>query len=182
MDLQDFQGQLMYFDEPLPDGVEDLLNQASEAYGDGNAEWYLTQAYSIAPANMTVLVAMYRFYYYQHRLPEAIDVAFQVMRGVAPTIGFPDNWEKQKFEHLAYGVMESFTRVRFYLLALKGAAYMNLRIGNIAEGVRMLNKVVENDSNDRLGAKALLQSMGPAVVGGTAAGQDYYDQKENAVC
>ena len=68
MDLQDFQGQLMYFDEPLPDGVEDLLNQASEAYGDGNAEWYLTQAYSIAPANMTVLVAMYRFYYYQHRL------------------------------------------------------------------------------------------------------------------
>ena len=83
MDLQDFQGQLMYFDEPLPDGVEDLLNQASEAYGDGNAEWYLTQAYSIAPANMTVLVAMYRFYYYQHRLPEAIDVAFQVMRGVA---------------------------------------------------------------------------------------------------
>ena len=118
----------------------------------------------------------------QHRLPEAIDVAFQVMRGVAPTIGFPDNWEKLKFEHLAYGVMESFTRVRYYLLALKGAAYMNLRIGNIAEGVRMLNKVVENDSNDRLGAKALLQSMGPAVVGGTAAGQDYYDQKENAVC
>jgi hypothetical protein len=60
--------------------------------------------------------------------------------------------------------MESFTLVRFYLLAVKGAAFMNLRIGNIAEGVEMLNKVVEFDSNDRLGARALLQSVGPAVV------------------
>ncbi|MDK2776229.1 MAG: hypothetical protein KYX62_01015 [Pseudomonadota bacterium] len=175
MDLQDFKGQLMYFDEPMPDGVGDLLQQASEAYGEGNAEWYLQQAYSIAPENMTVLVGLYRFYYYQHRLAEAIDVAFQVMSRVAPTIGFPDHWEKLKFEHLAWGVMESFTRVRFYLLALKGAAYMNLRLGNIADGVRMLNKVVEFDSNDRLGAKALLQSMGPAVV---VANQN----TETAVC
>lgn len=174
MDLQDFQGQLMYFDEPLPDGVDELLQQASEAYGEGNAEWYLLQAYGIAPGNMTVLVALYRFYYYQHRLAEAVDVAFQVMSGVAPTIGFPESWEKLRFEHLAYGVMESFTRVRFYLLALKGAGYMNLRLGNIAEGVRMLNKVVEFDSHDRLGAQALLRAMGPAVVSN--------NQKENAVC
>lgn len=174
MDLQDFQGQLMYFDEPLPGGVDDLLQQASEAYGDGNAEWYLQQAYGIAPAHMTVLVALYRFYYYQHRLEEAVDIAHQVMRGVAPTIGFPDNWEKLRFEHLTYGVMESFTRVRFYLLALKGAGYMQLRLGNINTGVRMLNKVVEFDSLDRLGAQALLRAMGPAVVS--------INQKENAVC
>jgi hypothetical protein len=54
--------------------------------------------------------------------------------------------------------------VRFYLLALKGAAYLNFRMGKIDEGVRMLNKVIELDSNDRLGAKALMQAIGPAAV------------------
>ncbi|WP_320818661.1 hypothetical protein [Thalassolituus sp.] len=164
MDLQDFKGQMMYFDAPLPEGVDELLNQASESYGEGDAESYLLQAYALAPENMTVLVALYRFFYYQHRLPEAIDVAYQVMSGVAPIIGFPDHWRKLKFKHLTYGVMESFTLVRFYLLAVKGAAFMNLRIGNVPEGIEMLNKVVEFDSNDRLGARALLQSVGPAVV------------------
>jgi tetratricopeptide (TPR) repeat protein len=164
MDLQDFKGQMMYFDTPLPDGIDELLNLASESYGEGDAEEYLQQAYRLAPNNMTVLVALYRFFYYQQRLPEAIDIAYQVMAGVAPIIGFPDHWRKLQFKHLAYGVMESFTLVRFYLLAVKGAAFMNLRIGNIAEGVEMLNKVVEFDSNDRLGARALLQSVGPAVV------------------
>lgn len=164
MDLQDFKGQLMYFDEPVPENVEELMTKASEAYAQGRAEWYLQQAYSLAPENMTVLVGLYRYYYYQHRLQDAIDIAFQVMARLAPDIGFPKHWEMLRFEHLAWGVMQSFTRVRMYLLALKGAAYMNLRLGNINQGVRMLNRVVELDSNDRLGAKALLRSMGPLVV------------------
>lgn len=164
MDLQDFEGQAMYFDEVMPDGVEALIMQASNHYGEGDAEQYLQQAYALAPANLTVLVAMYRFYYYQHRLREAIGVADLVMGVLAPTIDFPEHWRALSFNHLANGVMQSFTRVRFYLLALKGAAYLNLRLGNIATGVEMLNKVVEFDSNDRLGARALLMSMGPALV------------------
>ncbi|MFK4754584.1 MULTISPECIES: hypothetical protein [Oceanospirillaceae] len=164
MDLQDFKGQGMYFDEPLSADVEELMNRAAQAYGDGDAEEYLQQAYALAPGHMTVLVGLYRFYYYQHRLPEAIEVAYKVMAGIAPGIGFPDHWEKLTFTHLANGVLESFTRVRFYLLALKGAAYLTLRLGDMAEGVRMLNKVVEFDTSDRLGARSLLQSIGPAVV------------------
>lgn len=164
MDLQNFEGQLLYFDLNHSEEVTALLQRAAHAYGEGAAEPLLKQAYALAPEDLTVLVALYRFYYYQHRYQDALDIAFQAMRAVAPAISFPADWLKLSFNHLANGVLVSFTLVRFYLLALKGAAYLNLRMGNIADGIYMLKKVVEFDSKDRLGAKALLHSISPAPV------------------
>lgn len=164
MDLQDFESQLMYFDLAMPEEVNDLLHRGAESYGEGNAEGFLLCAQELAPENLTVLVALYRFYYYQHRYQDALNVAYRVMTLVAPMISFPFRWQEINHDDLAYGLMGSFTMVRFYLLALKGAAYLNFRMGNIEEGVRMLNKVISLDSNDRLGAKALMQAIGPAQV------------------
>lgn len=164
MDLQDFEAQLLYFDLSVAPEVTQLIKQGAEAYAEGDAEPYLQRAYAIAPDNLSVLVALYRFYYYQHRYQEALTIAYKAMAVVAPGIYFPEHWSQLTFNHLSYGVLQSFTMVRFYLLALKGAAYLNLRLGNIEEGVIMLNKVAEYDSNDRLGAKSLLQSIGPQVV------------------
>jgi hypothetical protein len=48
------------------------------------------------------------------------------------------------------------TIVRFYLLALKGAAYLELRLGKEDNAVLRLKKILELDSEDRLGAKVLL--------------------------
>ncbi|WP_221797334.1 hypothetical protein [Oceanobacter mangrovi] len=164
MDLQDFKGQDMYFDEPMAADVEVLLDLASSLYGDGGAEQPLLQARQLAPGNMTVLVALYRFYYYQHRLAESLIVAHEVMNRIAPEIGFPDHWRDLSEEHLVEGLDKAFTTVRFYLLALKGAAFLNLRMGNRHEAVGMLNKLVQFDSKDRLGARSLLQMVGPTLV------------------
>ncbi|MEE2730191.1 MAG: hypothetical protein VYA55_05180 [Pseudomonadota bacterium] len=164
MDLQDFEGQKLYFDDDMPQDVAELIQSASEQYSDGGAEQCLLKAYAIAPLNLSVLVALYRFYYYQHRYQDALNVAYEAMAAVAGEISFPEHWRQLEFADLANGVMQSFTIVRFYLLALKGAGYLNLRMGNIQEGVAMLNKVIELDNNDRLGARVLLQAMGPAVV------------------
>lgn len=164
MDLQDFESQVMYFDLEMSEDVEHLLRLGAETYADGDAEGYLLQAYSLAPDNLTVLVALYRFYYYQHRYRDALMIADRAMEVVAPIIGFPSRWHEVDFNDLAVGLLESFTMVRFYLLALKGAAYLNFRLGNVRDGVRMLNKVIELDSSDRLGARALLHAIGPAVV------------------
>ncbi len=164
MDLQNFEAQLLYFDFSISAEVNELLQRAGDAYGEGDAEHYLQKAYDLAPENLSVLVAMYRFYYYQHRYQAALDIAFQAMSVVAPRISFPSHWSHLTFNDLANGVVSSFTLVRFYLLALKGAAYLNLRLGKIAEGIYMLNKVVEFDSKDRLGARALLQAVGPAKI------------------
>jgi hypothetical protein len=168
MDLQNFGAQLLYFDFSISAEVTQLLQDASEAYGEGNAEPYLQKAYSLAPQNLSVLVALYRFYYYQHRYQDALNTAYEAMDAVAPSISFPSHWSRLSFNDLANGVLQSFTLVRFYLLGLKGAAYLNLRLGNIVEGVYMLNKVVEFDSKDRLGARALLQSVGPTKISDNA--------------
>ncbi|WP_206046786.1 hypothetical protein [Mangrovimicrobium sediminis] len=164
MDLQDFEAQSLYFDRPMAAEVETLLQEASEVYAEGRAEPLLLKAYALDPGNLSVLVALYRFYYYQHRYADAIDIADQVMREVAPMIDFPGHWTEISGANLANGLMKSFTQVRFYLLALKGAAYLHLRRGEIEQGVRMLNKVIELDSRDRLGAGALLRAMGPAAI------------------
>lgn len=164
MDLQDFESQIMYFEYETPREVEELIKQSSEHYAEGNAEEFLLRAFELAPENLTVLVALYRFYYYQHRLKEALGIAHHVLSVVAPQIDFPDYWGYLNMTILGCGLLKSFTMVRFYLLCLKGAGYLNLRLGNTAEGVKMLNKVMELDTNDRLGVRNLMQALGPAAV------------------
>ncbi|MGC1508583.1 hypothetical protein [Ketobacter sp.] len=164
MDLQDDEAQQLYFNEVVPLGVEELMRSASEQFSPASAESCLLKAYEMAPNSLTVLVALYRFYYDQRRYLDAIHIASKAMTEVAPLISFPDHWSEITFNDLANGVMSSFSLVRFYLLALKACAYLHLQINQISEAVRMLNKVVELDIQDRLGAKLMLQSLGPVVV------------------
>lgn len=167
MDLQDFESQQLYFDKPNSEAVDRWILEASKVYAEGKAEPLLLKAFAKEPDNLTVLVALYRFYYYQHRYEEAINIAYRAMAVTAPMIAFPENWSEIRQDHLAMGVMRSFTMVRFYLLALKGCAYLHLRLNRIETGVKMLNKVIAMDSKDRLGARALLLAMGPASITGT---------------
>lgn len=156
MDLQDFCSDMLYFDEPLSLSVELLLQRAANVYGEGSAEPLLLKAYASAPDNLSVLVSLYRFYYYQHRYPQALEIAQRVMNVVAPRIDFPAGWQETNLNHVANGVMVSIGLVRFYLFALKAAGYISLRMGNYETGIAMLEKVVAMDTADRLGAQLLL--------------------------
>lgn len=164
MDLQDFEAQALYFDQPLDREVEVMIQHASDMYPEEGCEKLLIDAFRREPEHLSVLVAMYRFYYYQHRYPEAIKIATVALNVVGEKIDFPKEWENLTFHDLGEGLLISFTMVRFYLTALKGIAYLNLRMGNVEQGVKMLNKVIELDKNDRLRAKSLLQAVGPALV------------------
>lgn len=159
MDLQDFNGEMLYFDEPEPPRISELLLAASQHYGLGDAEKFLLEAYATAPQNLTVLVGLYRFYYYQHRYADALAIAHAAMECVAPKIDFPPEWSRLDMNFLGCGVLKSMGLVRFYLLALKGAGYLNLRLGEFEMGLKMLRKVKELDEADRLGAKLLLDVL-----------------------
>ncbi|GAB2190312.1 hypothetical protein [Sessilibacter sp. MAH2] len=159
MDLHDFSGGEMYFDEQLSERVSTLIEMASEAYAEGNAEISLLKAYFLAPKSLSVLVAVYRFYYYQHRYDDALDCADKAMTIVAEKLNMNIPWRKLDMTTLGYGLMTSMTLVRFYLLALKGAGYLNLRLNRIEEGVQMLEKVRELDTEDRLGTGYLLETV-----------------------
>lgn len=157
MDLLDFEGQALYFDEPLAEGISELLQDAARKYADGVSELPLLQAYLRAPDSLAVLVSLYRFYYYQHRLEEAAIVAERALNVCAKELEFPDDWRLLQQDHLGAGALRSMGLVRFYLLTLKAAAYLNLRLGAKAQGVALLEKLVELDTSNRLGALDLLK-------------------------
>lgn len=159
MDLLDLDGQQLYFDEPMPEKVRHLLMQAAAAYGDGQAESLLLRAFLYAPDNLSVLVALYRTYYYQHRLEEAKQVAQRTLQVVSERLDFPKDWREVDLAELSHAVLKSMGLVRFYLLTLKAEAYLDLRLGQPEEGKARLRKVAELDATDHFGAAALLDML-----------------------
>jgi hypothetical protein len=89
-------------------------------------------------------------------MEETLKVAYRAMQVSGQMLDFPENWNELTTQHIGNGAMKSMGMVRFYLLALKGAGYINLRLGNTDEGISILEKVIAMDTNDRLGATFLL--------------------------
>lgn len=156
MDLMDFDQAALYFDDPIAPEVERLIAAAGAGYGSDEAESLLLRAYFLAPSQLVVLVALYRYYFYQHRLDDARVVADRTLEAAAHRLNLPGRWQQLRPEQLGYAAMRSIGLLRFYLMVLKAAGYINLRLGRAAEGETMLEKLIQLDSHDRLGGKALL--------------------------
>ena len=163
MDLLDFDGQPMYFDEPVTAEVGRLLAQAAEHCADGMAEPMLLRAYFLEPEHLTVLVAMYRYFYYRHCYREALMVAERAIRVTAVRLELPMRWQDLAAGDLGGSVLLSMTLTRFLLLALKGTAYLLLRLGEPAAALARLDKIAEIDTGDRLGIKEL-RALAQAAV------------------
>ncbi len=156
MDMLDFEVTDLYFEEVLSEEAEKCIDQAAENYGQSDSEISLMRAYFLEPEHPMVLVALYRYFYYQHRLQDALIVAKRVLRIYSLKLKFPNDWNELSEVYLKKHCKNTMTQVRFYLLTLKGAAYLELRLGEEKKAVSRLKKILELDSNDRLGAKILL--------------------------
>ncbi len=156
MDLMDFAGENLYFEENLPAQVEALIAQAGGLYGEGGAERPLLEALRLAPESLNVLVAVYRFYYYQHRLEDALEIAGRALAITARRLNLPLDWKLLNEGHVNVG-SAAMALLRFHLLSLKAEAYLLLRLGRREEGRAILEKLLALDSNNRLGAKQLLE-------------------------
>lgn len=160
MDLLDFTGQDLYFDAPLPAEVDSLLQGAAADYGsDGglSAEPSLLRAYFLAPEHLSVLVALYRYYYYQHRLEDALIVAERAIALSARNLELFEGWESLDEARLREIGERSMTLTRFLLLALKGAGYLELRLNRGQQALERFEKLAALDSDGRLGIDSLLR-------------------------
>lgn len=157
MDLLDFSDCKLYFEEPLPAEAERLIAQAASEYGEASAEMALLRAHLLAPENLTVLVGLYRYYFYQHRLEDALVVAERAMQLSGRHLGLPPDWNQLDETRLGSAAANSFGLLRFYLLALKAASVVLLRLGKIAASRARLIKLAGLDSRDQLGAGKLLE-------------------------
>ena len=170
-DLLDFEAGELYFDEPLNAGVSQYLDRAAEVYADNGkfAERLLLRAYFLEPEHPLVLVALYRHYYFQHRLEDALLVADRVLRIFAKRLELPEDWRELDENRIDGGVRHSMTLVRFYMLALKGAGYIEMRLGEYGPAIARLEKVAQLDRDDRLGVRALLD-LARKALGGRESG------------
>lgn len=142
----------------LPPAVAADLQKAAQSYHlDDVAESYLSLAYARAPAHPAVHIALYRFYFYKNRLNEALAVAQRCLAKTAVDLGLPVDWRDIPPDHAVFaGHAKSFAVApRFYLFTLKGCAYLNMRLGNLALGEALLTKLIELDPDDRLGGSVL---------------------------
>ncbi|MCB1907605.1 MAG: hypothetical protein KDH15_09570 [Rhodocyclaceae bacterium] len=160
MDLHDFDSVSLYFDDACPPEVDALLDTAAQGCVDGEGELPLLQAHLHAPEQLVVLVGLYRYYFYRHRLAEADVVAQRAMQVSGRRLGLPDDWQRMDQIALADAASRSIGLLRFWLLALKARAILALRDGRIPAGRQMLEKLVTLDQHDRLGASALLAVIG----------------------
>lgn len=156
MDLLHFDPQPLYFDDALPEGVQALIEGAGECFAEPEAETLLERAHALAPEHLVVLVARYRFYFYRHRLTEAQAVVWEAVASAGRRLGLPADGRALDAAAVAAAAAQSMTLTRFYLSALKAAAYVRLRIGDISGAVRLLEDLVRIDEADRLGGQALL--------------------------
>jgi tetratricopeptide (TPR) repeat protein len=154
MDLLDFDQTTLYYDEAINPEVEQLIKDAAACYGSEQTELFLLRAHFMAPEQLTVLVSLYRYYFYQHRFEDALLVAESALAVSGRRLDFPESWVC--LQSVGAGVMRSMGLVRFYLMVLKAAGYINLRLERYDTGRAMLEKLVELDSCDRLGGRALL--------------------------
>ena len=157
MDLLDFEAQGLYFEEPDVAGVKEMIATAAENYETGDAELPLLKAYFLAPQSLNVLVALNRFYYYQHRLEDALQATVKALAVIRPLIGFPEDWRDLQQSHISDVPPVSLTQVRLYLFTLKAVGFLNMRLHNLDVSQGIFEKLVELDSKDRIGAQGLLE-------------------------
>ncbi len=140
----------------LPEDAERHLRLAASSYENGAvAEAYLRRAEADAPGHPAVLIGLYRFYFYKNRLGDALEVARACLKRAAGDNGLAADWRAVRAADAAFGDFGAVLP-RFYLFALKGYAYLNMRLGNLAEGGAAVAKLLELDPGDKVGAKVLL--------------------------
>ena len=157
MDLLQFEAKGLYFEQEDSAEVQALIKSASEGYAGGEAELPLLQAYLRAPESLNVLVALNRFYYYQHRLQEALLISEKALGLIRRNIGLPENWQSLEANHISEAPKDLLTGIRLYLFTLKSVGFLNMRLENLALSRSIFEKLVALDSKDRIGAKGLLE-------------------------
>jgi hypothetical protein len=121
----------------------------------------LEQARAAAPRHPAPQIALYRFHFYGHRLAEARAVGEDALAVARFALGAhfgdePPSADATRFD----------ASVRFYLFALKGLAYLNMRLGDMAEAHLMLGELRRLDPQDHVGAALLGHVLARHEAGG----------------
>jgi len=142
--------------EGLPEEAERHLIAAAMSYDrDDVALKHLMEARLLAPTHPATLIGLYRFYFYKGRLAEALSIAEACLTRAAIDNSLPLDWRQVRAEDAAFGDFDAVAP-RFFMFSLKGYAYLSMRLGSFDESADAIDKLLELDPTDKVGAGVLL--------------------------
>lgn len=145
--------------------AEEHLREAGLNYQFSDiAEDHLRRAEKIAPDHFAVLIALYRFYFYKGRCDEALVVARTCLIKAAREKNMAADWREARAGDAEFGDYDD-VMARFFMFSLKGYAYLNMRLGDLAEGRAAIAKLLELDASDKINAKLLFDILQRAEAG-----------------
>jgi len=158
MGAQDFPAAAI-LGEGLPEEAGRLLHAAAMAYDDDEVALnHLMEARLLAPTHPATLIGLYRFYFYKGRLAEALAIAQTCLTRAAIDYSLPLDWRNVAASDAAFGDYDA-VGPRFFMFCLKGYAYLSMRLGDLDESAAAIDKLLELDPKDKVGARVLLDVL-----------------------
>jgi hypothetical protein len=143
--------RVLYGGETTED-IAELLEDAMSRYTETDkAEAKLVEALRRSPKSLPVHFSLYKFYFYKKRLVDADKVVQNSLLEAAHQGGFDPDWKSLNSSSTDW----SNTPAHFYLFSLKALAFIRLRQGDETGCLAVLNKLLELDQGDKVGASVI---------------------------
>jgi len=150
-----------YYGGDLPAEAERALHAVGLCWeDDAAAEAHILTALRLAPTHLAVHFGAYKFYYYKHRLNDALPHVEAWVREAIRKNDFPSDWREVTPAHADFNNFDSEPRV--FLFSLRAMGWLLAKLARIEEGRAALLKVAELDAFDRLRARQLLKILDDA--------------------
>jgi hypothetical protein len=141
----------------LPDSVKQLLIAAANSWDDpAQAQSYMQQALTLSNQALDVLVAAYRYFFYQHNDAAALQIANQVLAQVRQLEGLPDDWAELG---PILAARKEEAPIRLYLNAYTASGLILARLNAIDQAIVIATRVNELDDRREFGAATVLHIL-----------------------
>jgi len=143
------------FGQQLPNEVRERvqLAAATSNFNNPGAEKQLWDTQQMYPQYLAIYIVIYKYYLHQVRLAEAYQTLRQAMLAAAETGGFPADWATLSPHTTDWHSAKLPQHV--YLYCLRELGIILQRMGKGREYYRILEKCLELDPNDNLGATGI---------------------------
>lgn len=138
----------------LPHYVNEQLQKAASSIACRSDTFKaLCVAQNLAPKRLEVLVALYKFHFYEGELDNAEKYVFQALVKASQEGGFRYDWESLNSDSADWNDVRGPART--YLYSLKALAFIRLRQNDTGNAEVILNNLERIDPDDQVGADVI---------------------------
>lgn len=138
---------------PVSEDIKQLLSLVVDHWHTPEiADPYMQQAIELAGDHPDVLVSAYRYFFYTHNDPLALQVATKVLERVQQAEDLPTDWGQLK---LILSDRRDDPNIRLYINAYAASGLIRARLGELDTAQQIAARVSELESRNEFGGKVV---------------------------